>query len=57
MLDNFVNWYRRNDIEITWFIIGFLAMDLLVQLGRGNWIGCLISAALITLNYKLVKRR
>lgn len=57
MLDNFFRWYNRYYTEITWFIIGFLTMDVLQQFSRGNWVGMLISIALIVLNYQFVKRR
>lgn len=57
MLDNFFRWYNRYYTEITWFIIGFLTMDVLQQFSRGNWIGMLISIVLIVLNYQFVKRR
>jgi hypothetical protein len=57
MLDNFFRWYNRCYTEITWFIIGFLTMDVLNQFSRGNWVGMLISIVLIVLNYQFIKRR
>jgi hypothetical protein len=57
MLDNFFRWYNSYYTEITWFIIGFLTMDVLQQFSRGNWVGMLISIVLIVLNYQFIKRR
>lgn len=49
-------WYRENYIEITWFIIGWLSLDMLEEFGRGNLAGVALDAALIALNYFLSKR-
>jgi hypothetical protein len=55
-MDSFVNWYRRYYVEITWFIIGWLALDLVHEFGRGNLIGVVFDAVIIALNYHLSKR-
>lgn len=56
MFERFRNWYLDNYTEITWFLIGFLVMDALVQFGRGNWSGVIISLGLAILNYMFAKR-
>ena len=56
MFERFRNWYLDNYTEITWFLIGFLVMDALVQFGRGNWGGVIISLGLAVLNYIFAKR-
>jgi len=48
-------WYHYNT-EITWFLIGWLSLDLIHEFGRGNWPGVVFDAALIALNYYLNKR-
>ena len=54
-MDSIVRWYRNNCVEITWFIIGWLSLDLLQEFSRGNWGGMLLDAVLIALNYHLNK--
>lgn len=56
MWNKFRNWYLDNYTEITWFLIGFLSMDALVQFSHGNWGGALLSAGLAVVNYVFVKR-
>jgi hypothetical protein len=56
MLDNFRLWYLRNYTEITWFLIGFLVMSGLVDLGDGNYTGAVISFGIAYINYIFSKR-
>ena len=56
MWDKIRYWYLENYSQITWFLIGFLAMDALINLSRGNLVGAAISAVLIAINYSFVKR-
>lgn len=55
MLENFRHWYLRNYTEISWFLIGFLVMGGLVDLGDGNYTGAIISFGVALLNYMFVK--
>lgn len=48
-------WYHYNT-EITWFLIGWLSLDLIQEFARGNLPGMVFDAALIALNYYLNKR-
>lgn len=50
------DWYLRNYTEITWFLIGFLIMGGLVDLGESNYIGAIISFGVAYINYLFVKR-
>ena len=45
-------WYHYNT-EITWFLIGWLSLDLIQEFARGNLPGMVFDAALIALNYYL----
>ena len=45
--------FLNNQKEITWFLIGFLTLSGLQDLGEGNYVGALISFALVYINYKL----
>lgn len=54
-LEKFKFWYLVNQTKITWFIIGWLSLNILFELSHGNYIGALISAGLIWLNLALNK--
>ena len=56
-MDAIVRWYRNNYVEITWFIIGWLSLDLIQEFSRGNWPGMLFDAVLIAINYHLNKQQ
>ncbi len=56
-MERFKNWYIRNQDAITWFLIGWLSWGLTDNLARGQWVLALFCAALIWLNYKLIKVR
>lgn len=50
-MNKFTQWYFRNHTNITWFLIGFLVMGGLVDIGRENYTGALISFAIAYVNY------
>ncbi len=56
MLERFRLWYLRNYTEITWFLIGFLVMAGLVQVGRGEYVEAAVSWAIAVVNYLFVRR-
>jgi hypothetical protein len=56
MLDKFRSWYVRNYDAITWFLIGFLVMAGLNDLGHGDYVGALLSWVLAGANYFFVRR-
>jgi hypothetical protein len=56
MLENFRSWYLRNYTEITWFIIGFLVMAGLIDIGKGDYTGAVISFGVAYINYIFSKR-
>ena len=55
-MDSIVNWYRRYNLEITWFIIGWLAMAGLDQLAREHYIMSLIDFGLAYFNYRMWRK-
>lgn len=57
MLDRFKNWYADNYSQISWFLIGFLTLDVLVRFGRGEFGQMFISIILVALQYALVRRK
>lgn len=52
-MNSIMTWYTRNYTQITWFIIGWLAMCLLVDFGKGDWASCSFDLLLIFINYLL----
>lgn len=56
MLENFRRWYLRNYLEITWFLIGFLVMAGLSDLGQGDYVGAILSFGIAYVNYIFSKR-
>ena len=48
-------WYLKNYIEITWFLIGFMVFAGLQDLSTGNYFGALVSFVLAYINYALNK--
>lgn len=51
MFAKFRSWYTYNYQQITWFIIGFLMYDGLVNLIRENYAGAIISLGLAAVNW------
>ena len=52
-MSQFRNWYVRNQDVITWFIIGFLSMSMLVNLLNGSYGWAAVDAIIIYVNYKM----
>lgn len=57
MMENFRAWYLRNQIQITWFLIGLLFYSGLIQFGQGDYAGMLLSWGIAVINYIFVKNR
>lgn len=49
-------WYNDNYSQITWFIIGWFSLDVIVRVGRGEWSDAALSLALVIVNYLFVRR-
>jgi hypothetical protein len=54
-MENFKNWYVRNQDAITWFVIGFLTTGMLQSLAAEEYGSAAFSAALIILNVGMIK--
>ena len=54
-MNSFRNWYLDNQTEITWFLIGWLALAALEALSHGNYLSAVLDIVLIGVNYKLSK--
>ena len=55
-MNKFRAWYFRNYTEITWFIIGWLALNTVQDFVRGDWLGVIINIVLILINYSFWRR-
>lgn len=55
MWNEISRWLNRNHLEVTWFIIGWLAFATLDNLVDGNYGWALFNAFLLWANYKLRK--
>jgi hypothetical protein len=56
MLDKMLVWFRENEMQFTWFIIGFLTMACVDALVRGNYLVAIVDVTLIGINYYLRPR-
>jgi hypothetical protein len=56
MLNNFRNWYLKNQNEITWCLIGFLVAASLSSFSRGEYVDGLFSLLMAYANYLLNKK-
>jgi len=52
MWENFRNWYRANDIEITWFLIGFLTASGINSFGDQDYLNATFCFVVAFVNYK-----
>lgn len=50
-------WYYTNHNEITWFLIGWLALSAIHAIINGNWFGALLAGGLAYLNYAINSSR
>jgi hypothetical protein len=55
-MDNFLRWCREYNVEITWFIIGFLLSAGLDELAEGNYAASLFNVCLAYINYICYKK-
>ena len=56
MLENFRQWYLRNQIQITWFLIGWLALGGFINFGQGYYTEAIVLWVIALVNYVFVKK-
>ena len=56
-MNRFMSWYMSNYTQITWFIIGWVAMCTLVDFGKGDWSSVAFDLLLLVVNYLFYKHR
>ncbi len=57
MMENFRNWYIRNQDAISWFLVGLLTGQGLDQLIQGQYTQAAISFLLAYANYSFTRHR
>jgi hypothetical protein len=56
-MNAFKQWYVTNQDAVTWFLIGWLTLQGLHELGRGDYVWAGISFVIAYLNYMLNRVR
>jgi hypothetical protein len=56
MLNDFIKWCRYYNVEITWFIIGFLLSIGIDELSEGNYASAIFNLALAYINFVCYKK-
>jgi hypothetical protein len=56
MLEKIRSWYLRNSVEITWFLIGWLTLAGLQDLGHGNYVEAVICFIFVAINYSMWRK-
>lgn len=53
----FLEWYRTNWTQITWWVIGWLTFAVVDCLVKGDYVLAVVDALLVVFNYKMWKNR
>ena len=56
-MNKFREWYVGNQDAITWFLIGFLTMQGLNELAKGDYVWAGISFVIAYANYAIRRQR
>lgn len=56
MLEKFRQWYLRNQLQITWFLIGWLAFGGAIHFGQGHYTEAIVLWVIALVNYVFVKK-
>lgn len=55
-MDKFLDWMRYYNVEITWFLIGWLCLSGIKELAHGHLLSASIDLGIAFLNFVLYKR-
>jgi len=55
-MDRILDWMRYYNVEITWFLIGYLTFAGLDDLIHGRLLGALLNLGIAFFNFMLYKR-
>ena len=56
MLEKFRQWYLRNQVQITWFLIGWLTFGGFINFGQGRYTEAIVLWVIALVNYVFVKK-
>lgn len=56
LMDKFRDWYLRNWESITWFLVGFMTLNAINHLARGQWEGAVLDMLIIFINIAFLRR-
>jgi len=56
MLERLGDFFRENNTEITWFLIGWLCFAALESAGRGNYTVAVLDLIVAAFNYVMWRR-
>jgi hypothetical protein len=56
MMDNFIEWYRKNILQISWFIIGWMTLQGIDALVHGQYLDSAVAFFLVGLNFAMSNR-
>jgi len=56
-MNRFNAWYSKNYSNITWFLIGFMTLDMLNGIGANQYTEALFSFSIIVLNFVFWRQR
>jgi hypothetical protein len=45
------NWFKDNEMQLTWFFIGVFGTYFVVDMGNQNYVGALLDAVIVVVNY------
>ena len=57
MLNKFLSYLNENNLQITWFFLGFLLCDLFIKIGHRDWTEVIWNTILIVCLYVTRKKR
>lgn len=55
-MDKFRAWYLRNQVQITWFLIGWLTFGGFINFGQGRYTEAIVLWVIALVNYVFVKK-
>jgi hypothetical protein len=56
-MKQFVDWVNKYYVEITWFLIGWLVLSAMINVGNENYLVALTNTVLAGANYLLYRNK
>ena len=55
-MQNFIAWFKRNNLQISWFIIGWMTLQAIDALARGQYVDAAVALFLAVANFVMSTR-